>query len=133
MFYSSGLMILHKVDVDPAEQKARYNEGETSLFMDMEIIAKDGRRYKAFPGIALKGSEIRNLPDSVVSQNLVLQFNKVLDQKQGKLELGVKESAAITDLVTLKVYEFPMILVLWIGVIITVFGFWMSVYQRVRK
>lgn len=133
LFYSSGLMILHKVEINPADQKARYNDCETSLFMDMEVIAKDGRRYKAFPGLALKGTEIRNLPDSVISQNLVLQFNKVLDQKQGKLELGVKESSAITDLITLKVYEFPMILVLWIGVIITVLGFFMSVYQRVRR
>ena len=133
LFYSSGLMILHKVDVNPAEQKDRVKEGETSLFMNLEVIAKDGRRYKAFPGIALKGTELRDLPDSVISQNLIFKFNKVIDQKQGKLELGVKESAAITDLVTLKVYEFPMILVLWIGVIITVLGFFMSIYQRVRR
>ena len=133
LFYSSGLMILHKVDVNPAEQKDRVKEGETSLFMNLEVIAKDGRRYKAFPGIALKGTELRDLPDSVISQNLIFKFNKVIDQKQGKLELGVKESAAITDLVTLKVYEFPMILVLWVGVIITVLGFFMSIYQRIRR
>ncbi len=133
LFYSSGLMILHKVEVNPADKKDRCKEGENSLFMDMEVIAKDGRRYKTFPGIAVKGNELRNIPDSVISQNLILQFNKVLDQEHGKLELGVKESTAITDLVTLKVYEFPMIIVLWIGVIITVLGFWMSVYQRVIK
>ncbi len=133
LFYSSGLMILHKVEINPSTQKDKLFDGETSLFMDMEVIAKDGRRYKASPGIALKGNELRNLPDSVISQNLVLQFNKVLDQQSGKLELGVKESAAITDLITLKVYEFPMINILWIGVIVTVFGFWMSVYQRLVK
>ena len=134
LFYSSGLMILHKVDVNPANQKNKIREGENALFMDMEVIAKDGRRYKANPGIAVKGGlELRNLPDSVISQNLILQFNKVIDQQTGKLELGVKESAAITDLITLKVYEFPMIIVLWIGVLVTVFGFWMSVFQRLRR
>ncbi|MFP5040967.1 cytochrome c biogenesis protein CcsA [Parasediminibacterium sp. JCM 36343] len=133
LFYSSGLMILHKVAVNPPSQKGRYHDDETSLFLDMEVVAKDGRRYRASPGIALKGNELRNLPDSVVSQSLILQFNKVLDQQKGKLELGVKESAAITDLVTLKVYEFPMINILWIGVLVMVFGFWMSVYQRVRR
>ncbi len=133
LFYSSGLMILHKVDVNPVNQKAKIHEGENALFMDMEVIAKDGRRYKANPGIAVKGAELRNLPDSVISQNLILQFNKVVDQQTGKLEMGVKESSAITDLITLKVYEFPMIIVLWIGVLVTVFGFWMSVFQRVRR
>ncbi len=133
LFYSSGLMILKQVAVNPKEQQTRYSPGETALFLEMEVIAKDGRRYKAYPGIALRGNELRNLPDSVISQSLVLQFNKVIDQAKGKLELGVKESASITDLVTLKVYEFPMINVLWIGILMTVFGFWISVYQRVRK
>ena len=133
LFYSSGLMILHKVDVNPANQKAKIHDGENALFMDMEVISKDGSHYKANPGIAIRGTELRNLPDSVISQSLILKFNKVVDQQSGKLELGVKESAAITDLITLKVYEFPMIIVMWIGVIITVFGFWMSVFQRVRN
>ncbi|MGL6068925.1 MAG: hypothetical protein ACRC0I_09195, partial [Sediminibacterium sp.] len=69
----------------------------------------------------------------VVSQSLVLSFNKVIDQQTGKLEIGVKESGAITDLITLKVYEFPMINVLWIGVIVMVIGFIMSILQRLKQ
>jgi cytochrome c-type biogenesis protein CcmF len=57
----------------------------------------------------------------------------VIDQKTGKLEIGVKESGSITDLITLKVYEFPMINVLWLGVVVMVIGFVMSIYQRVRR
>jgi cytochrome c-type biogenesis protein CcmF len=46
--------------------------------------------------------------------------------------MGVKESGAITDLITLKVYEFPMINVLWLGVIVMVIGFVMSIIQRYK-
>jgi cytochrome c-type biogenesis protein CcmF len=60
----------------------------------------------------------------------VLQFNKVIDQANGKLEIGVKESGAITDLITLKVYEFPLINVLWLGVVVMVTGFGMAIRQR---
>jgi cytochrome c-type biogenesis protein CcmF len=56
----------------------------------------------------------------------------VLDQEKGILQMGVKESGAITDLITLKVYEFPMINVLWLGVIVMVIGFVMSIIQRYR-
>ncbi len=98
----------------------------------MTIVSKDGRRYPAKPGIALKGMEVRNITDTVVSQSLVLQFNKVIDQNTGKLEIGVKESSAITDLITLKVYEFPMINVLWLGVVVMVVGFIMSIVQRLK-
>jgi cytochrome c-type biogenesis protein CcmF len=62
-----------------------------------------------------------------------LQFNKVIDQNSGTLEIGIKESAAVSDLLTLKVYEFPFINVLWIGIVVMVTGLVMSIVQRVRK
>ena len=67
-----------------------------------------------------------------MAQSLVLQFNKVLDQDKGILQIGVKESGSITDLITLKVYEFPMINILWLGVIVMVVGFVMSIIQRYK-
>ena len=84
------------------------------------------------PGIAIDNSNIRQISDTVVAQSLVLQFNKVMDQDKGILQMGVKESGAITDLITLKVYEFPMINLLWLGVILTVIGFVMSIIQRYK-
>lgn len=132
LFYGNGLMVLNKVLVNPVELKNEYTSEETALFLDMTIISKDGRRYPAKPGIALRGMELRNIMDTVQSQSLVLKFNKVLNQETGKLEIGVKESASITDLITLKVYEFPMINLLWLGVMVMVIGFVMSIYQRVK-
>jgi cytochrome c-type biogenesis protein CcmF len=69
----------------------------------------------------------------VVAQSLVLQFNKVINQEKGVLEIGVKESGSITDLITLKVYEFPMINILWLGVLVMVVGFGMSIFQRYKS
>ena len=63
---------------------------------------------------------------------MVLAFNKVPIDAKGKFEIGIKESGGITDLITLKVYEFPMINILWIGILITVLGFGMAVVQRVK-
>jgi len=76
---------------------------------------------------------LQNNYDTVKAQNMILSFNKVVDQKNGILEIGVKESAALTNLITLKVYEFPFINVLWIGVIVMVFGFGLATANRVKK
>lgn len=133
LFYSNGLMILNKVAVNPQEQASLYNKDETALFLDMTVISKEGKQYKVYPGIALKGQELRAIPDSVISQSLILRFNKVIDQGTGKLEIGVKESGNITDLITLKVYEFPMINILWLGILVMVTGFIMSIVQRVKQ
>ena len=133
MYYSNGFMILNRVLKNPDSLKNKFAADELSVFLDFTIISKEGKRYTASPGIAIKGESLRQIPDTVVSQSLALRFNKVLDQNSGKLEIGIKESGAITDLVTLKVYEFPMINVLWIGVIVMTLGLGMSIYQRLSK
>lgn len=133
LFYSNGLLILNKVSVNPTEQAGLYQHGETALFLDIAVLSKDGRRYTATPGIAVTGNEFRPIPDTVTAQSLILKFNKVKDEKKGLLEIGIKESGAITDLITLKVYEFPMINVLWLGIVVMVTGFVMAILQRNRQ
>ena len=123
---------MHKVDKNPPALQSKFQADEQAVFLDLEVISKEGKRYKANPGIALKGIDLRSLPDTVISQSMVVAFNKVPTAANGKFEIGIKESSAITDLITLKVYEFPMINVFWIGIIITVLGFGMAVVQRVR-
>jgi len=131
LFYGNGLMVLNKVSVNPADLKSKYPDADTAVFLDMTVISKDGRRYPVRPGIALKGLSSRTITDTVQAQSLVIKFNKVIDQS-GKMEIGVKESSAITDLITLKVYEFPMINILWLGVMVMVVGLVMSIIQRVK-
>ncbi|MEN9686983.1 MAG: hypothetical protein RLZZ28_2769 [Bacteroidota bacterium] len=133
LYYGNGFMVLNKVSINPAELKNKYADDETALFLDLSVVSKDGRRYSAQPGIALKGMELRNITDTILSQSLVVKFNKVIDQKTGRLEIGIKESSAITDLITLKVYAFPMINILWLGVLVMVIGFFMSIYQRLQS
>lgn len=132
-FFSNGVLILNKVEVNPAVNKRTVQQGETAMMLDITVVTKDGRRYGVTPGIAVEGNTVRNLPDTVVSQGLVVQFNKVLDSKQGALQIGIKEDKTMNDLLTLKVYEFPFINILWIGVVVMVIGFVMSMVQRIRK
>jgi cytochrome c-type biogenesis protein CcmF len=132
IYYSNGLMVLKSVSVNPASKKETLLPGETALFLNVDVTARDGRKYSAMPGIAIDNSNIRQISDTVVAQSVVLQFNKVLDQDKGILQIGVKESGSITDLITLKVYEFPMINILWLGVIVMVVGFVMSIIQRYK-
>ena len=48
--------------------------------MNMTVIAKDGRQYKAMPVIALKRTtSFRNVADTVIAQNLIIRFNKLSD------------------------------------------------------
>lgn len=130
IFYSNGYIKLEKVNVNPpGDRPAGVNE----LRLQLNVVSKEGLKYVAEPGILLEGLNLSSKLDTVKAQNLVLSFNKVIDQEKGILEIGVKESTSLTNLITLKVYEFPWINLLWLGVIVTTIGFMMGAYYRFKK
>ncbi|HVX52042.1 MAG TPA: cytochrome c biogenesis protein CcsA [Chitinophagaceae bacterium] len=132
IFYSNGMILLNGVQVNP-HSDTRFNDGEMAMVLDMTVISKQGSRFTLKPGIAIKGNSFRNLPDTVLSQGLIVQFNKVADEKNRILEVGIKENKEMTPVLTLKVYQFPYINLVWLSVVIMVTGFIMSVVQRVKK
>ncbi len=135
LFYSNGFIVLDKVLVNPTDEKMRlkYAADETALFLSMSVVSKEGSRYTATPGIALRQQEARLITDTVLSQSMVLKFNKVIDQQTGKLEIAIKESPKLSSLLTLKVLQFPMINILWLGVIVMAIGMVMAIFQRVKQ
>ncbi len=134
-FYSNGIIVLNKVVINPENFKHPILPGETPVTLDMTVTAKDGRLYPLNPGFAINlvDSSIRNLPDTVMAQSLIVRFDKIADETTGKFQIGVKETSNLTDLMTVKVYEFPFINVVWLGIIVTVTGLLMSMVQRIKK
>lgn len=130
IFYSNGYIKLNQVLVNP---NANRPAGTNELVLDLQVTSKEGLQYSSKPGIVLEGLNMEQQLDTIKAQNLVISFNKVVSQEEGVLEIGIKESKSLTNLITLKVYEFPFINVLWIGVVVMTIGFMMSMFQRIRK
>lgn len=132
IFYSNGYMILNKVDVDNG-QSASTNPDAMKMGLDLTVISKEGSRYPLHPYVEVSSQTVESFPDTVNAQGLIVQFNKLVDDKKHTFEIGIKENHSMGDTITLKVLEFPFINVLWIGVIVTVIGFFMSIGQYTRK
>jgi len=132
VFYSNGIIVLNNVIKNSDSLNNKLLPGEVGIGMNMTVISKDGMRYRAMPVVALKGNTLRVVPDTVIAQSLIIRFNKLADADGGKLELGIKEDKSVQSIITLKVYLFPFINLLWIGIIIMVFGFLISMVQRIR-
>ncbi len=130
IFYSNGYIKLNQVLVNPNPNRPA---GTNELVLDLQVTSKEGLQYSSKPGIVLEGLNMEQQLDTIKAQNLVISFNKVVSQEEGILEIGIKESKSLTNLITLKVYEFPFINVLWIGVVVMTIGFMMSMFQRIRK
>ncbi len=131
-FYSNGIIVMNGVVTSNDSLNRKLLPGEKGIGINLTVISKDGMRYRAMPVFALKDNDLRIIPDTVIAQSLIIKFNRLADASQGKLELGIKEDKSVQDIITLKVYQFPFINLLWFGIIIMVTGFILSIVQRVR-
>jgi cytochrome c-type biogenesis protein CcmF len=134
-FYSNGMIVLNKIVINPPDFKRATEPGETPVMLDITVISKEGRKYTVQPGFAINAAStsFRNLPDSVIAQSLIIKFDKITDDKNGIFQIGIKETQNLNDLMTLKVYKFPFIVLVWIGIVVMVVGFLMSMVQRMNK
>jgi len=129
VFYSGGYMILNNVSINPAGTKHPINPNDTLIVADIAVFSADSMHYRATPAIYWKGTDSRFIFDTVFAQNLSVGFTSV-NKDTHAFELQVKESAAMVPYVALKAYEFPHINLLWLGTIIMVTGFGISLRRR---
>ena len=130
-YYSRGFFTLDSVLINPDNEKYHFSRNDTALMARLTVHSKDSMRYTALPVYYVKDNNTAFLNDTVFAQHLAFRFNKVAEGR--KIEVGVKESAGMLPFVALKVYEFPQINILWIGTIIMIIGFIMSIIWRRRQ
>ncbi len=130
-FYGNGMWVLNKLELNPADNRFQYNPNDTIIAADITVISKTGSIYKAKPAIMLNRDNQQQMEDTLTSLGLVFRFNSFADIQNKKLGIGVKESSAMLDYITIKAYEFPNINILWLGIMVTVIGTVMSMVRRI--
>jgi cytochrome c-type biogenesis protein CcmF len=132
LFYGNGMWVVNGLEVNPTGGRYDAYAGDTVLAADITVISKDGRQYRSRPGFRLVGNTLEMLPDTVMSQSLIFSLVRPGDFQKREVEIGIKESGAILDFLTLKVYEFPWINILWLGILVMMIGFGMAIVRRVQ-
>ena len=131
VFYSKGYMILNKISINPTDTKYHINSNDTMVVADISIFAKDSMKYRSTPAIFWKGPDSKLMFDTIFAQDLAIGFTSV-DTATHAAELQIKESEKMVPFVALRVYEFPHINLLWIGTIVMITGFVMSIRRRYK-
>lgn len=129
VFYSNGFIKLNKVVPNPSNDRYRFTSTDTALMADLTVTTKEGLTYPAMPVFYVKNNQAKFVVDTIYAQNMAIGFSRVLNNK--KIEIQVKESRKLIPFVALKVYEFPFINVLWLGIFVMIIGFIMSIVRRV--
>jgi cytochrome c-type biogenesis protein CcmF len=128
IYYSKGILILDTVLVNPSTGKYHFTATDTALLAQIRVITRDSQQYNMSPLLFVKDNMIHRVADTLFEQNLAVELGTVMSNK--KIQLLTKESADMVPFVSLKVYMFPQINLVWIGVIVMMTGFVMSIAYR---
>ena len=129
LFYSKGFAILEKIISRNNLPGKNFTPADSASVATLKIFAKSESIYTSEPLLLKQGGGFTPYPDTIMAESLVIQLQKV---NGNEAEIGIKESDSIMEYVTLKAYKFPFINVLWLGTILMVTGFMMSMVRRVR-
>jgi cytochrome c-type biogenesis protein CcmF len=128
VFYSKGMLILDSVLVNPSTGKYHFTPEDTALVAKIRVISKDSQQYSMYPLLFVKDNFIHREADTLYAQNLAVQLGSVMNNK--KIQLLIKESSDMVPFVSLKVYVFPQINLVWAGILIMMTGFVISILYR---
>ncbi|MFI5187205.1 MAG: cytochrome c biogenesis protein CcsA [Chitinophagales bacterium] len=128
-FYSNGYYVLEDVSTQTNIPTGGLAPDDKVYLATIKVFSKNNTSYTSKPFLINKGDNFFPVQDSVISENLVFQLNKV---SEDHIELGVKESNSLLQYITLKAYNFPFINLLWAGVIIMVTGIIISIARRIQ-
>ncbi len=126
-FYSNGYMVLRDVIKNPQHARFSYEPSQIALMADLDLTSKDSLHFKARPAIIVDSLGVINADDTLYAQNLFIRFIGV-NEKQ--IKIGIRESDKMIDYVTVKAYVFPLINLVWLGLVVMAAGLLLSMLQR---
>ena len=71
------------------------------------------------------------IEDTLVADNLYTRLTKIVPAENAAV-IEFKQPSAMNDYVIMKAILFPYIHVLWLGTVVMILGFLLSLYKRIK-
>ncbi len=132
IFLNNGYMVFSGFDREVKNPNYMPLAGDIAVAAKLTVHTLEGAPQELRPVFIIRGSEVAQVDDTSKSLNAYTRFANVLPQKDAAI-IQVKQSDMKNDWIVLKVLIFPWINMLWLGVIVMVLGFMLSLFNRATK
>ncbi|MBK8330542.1 MAG: hypothetical protein IPL09_14035 [Bacteroidetes bacterium] len=86
--------------------------------------------FSAHPTYYIRNQQENKIEDTLQAMNLYVQLAQIIPDENA-VKIAFKQPNSMNDYVIMKAILFPYINVLWIGTIIMIIGFGISLYKRI--
>ncbi len=129
---SSGIVTVKALNMKPTAKQLVLSSNDVAVGLPIEVDL-NGKIYKTEPIFLVKGNNTFDFARNIDELGLRFRFTKILPE-QKKVELQVYEKPQqAKDWVVFKSIEFPYINLYWVGTIVMVVGFLISIVRRKKE
>ena len=129
---SSGVLTVKSINKQPVVKDLPIAPGDLAVGLPLEINVS-GKIYKTEPLFLVKGNNTFDFARKIDELGLRFRFTKIVPEQE-KFELQVFEKPQqAKDWLVFKSIEFPFINLYWIGTIVMVVGFVISIFRRKKE
>ncbi len=117
------------------DSRVAAGDSDLGVAATFQVYGTGGKRMKDLEPVyvLLNGKTPQMNPDSLIEIGLNVRFNlSIADDQRPLADVMIQQQDPMDNYIVLKAIVFPYINVLWLGVILMVFGFFVSLFSRLR-
>ncbi len=129
---SSGVLTVKPINKNPVVRDLKIEKDDLAVGLPLEINVS-GKIYNTEPLFLIKGNNTFDFARKIDELGFRVRFTKIIPEEE-KFEIQIFEKPqAAKDWVVFKSIEFPYINLYWIGTIVMVIGFTISIFRRNKE
>lgn len=136
IYLSNGYMIFKGFSNEINDARYQPKEGDLAVKARLEVYDMQGLKKEIAPLYILRDKQyIVQVDDTVADLGLYARFAalNVHSKDSASLDILVRQTNPMDDFIVLKALVFPYINVLWIGIVVLVFGFFISIGDVISR
>ncbi len=127
IFLTGGYMVFNGFIPNAQNEKYTPVQGDVSVAANLTIFNMKGKVKDIAPIYYIRDQMEHSVEDTFAVMNMQTRFSKILPD-EGAAEIEIRQETP--DFIVLKAMVFPYINVLWLGVVVMVLGFLISMFYR---
>lgn len=132
IFTSKSYVILEDIKQVDKTDKVKLVDGDLCVGAKLHVYPMDGNDYVAEPLYLIQGGVATPINDKVDELGLIFRLTKILPD-QNKVQIDIAEVKPEQDYIVMKAIVFPFINLVWLGIILCVAGFLVSLLRVFQK
>jgi len=132
IFVNNGYIVFNGFNTSIKDPRYTPASGDIAVAAKLEVFDLKGPVQSLAPIYLIRDKYEAPIEDTMSSMGLYVRFSKIIPA-QNAAEIMVKQTHMNDDYITLKALLFPYINVLWLGVVVMVLGFLLSMWNQLTK